>query len=190
MKKLIILFFLMTILALTGYYLAGDKTAVDALASYSTAANLELLHEEALGEETLLFYRREEGLGTAVAKKTFNGYKIVYSGYQGDLITTIERLGMSDMYFPSVEGTKPLFFGVIAKHGVDHLTVVSRETHDKVTARLIEKKDYAFWIADMTGFTGSRFAINAYTESGKQVLSQERNISPWRVEQKTFPKLY
>lgn len=190
MKKLTLLIALITIAGFGGYYLSGDKTPVEALASYSTAASLEILHEESLGDETLLLYRRNEGLGAAVAKKVLTGYKIVYSGYQGDLITTIERLGMSDMYFPSVEGTKPLFFGVIAKRGVDRLTVLSRGGQREVTARLIEKKDYSFWVADMSGFEGSLFEINAYTTTGERLLSKKRNISPWRVEQTTFPKLY
>lgn len=134
--------------------------------------------------------QQERGLGTAIAKKTLNGYKIVYSGHQGDLLTTIERLGMSEMYFPSVEGTKPLFFGVIAKRGVDYMRVLSRESEEGVPARLIEKKGYTIWVADMTGLVGSNFEIAAYSENGKPLITRKTNISPWRVEQKTFPKLY
>lgn len=189
MKKKII-FFVLALMAVLLLLLVklndGAKTIEEAI-NPKGSNKVSIIHEEKHGKGSIVFgyVSGRNGLYTAVVRKDITGYKIVYSGVQGDIKLFTEKHTISYDYFPSIENVGlPIYFGLIGNPDITEVRIVEKKRGVEKQAKIIESNGTRIWLVYMNSFKGSEFDITGYSKDDKELVKIDGNISPWCVEQK------
>jgi hypothetical protein len=191
MKKKIRFFMLalMAILLLLAVKLTSGAKTIEKAINPEDSNKVSIIHEEKHGKGSIVFGYVSGGnaLYTAVVRKDITGYKIVYSGVQGDIKLVSEKFGMSQTYFPSIERVGlPIYFGLIGKPDISEIRIVEKKRGVERQAKIIESNGTRIWLVYMNPFEGSEFDITGYSKDGKELVKIDGNISPLYAEQKPF----
>lgn len=169
----------------------GAETIEEALYS-SNPERINIIHEEMTSEGIIVFYNHKDwgDFSAAFVKKNLGGYKALYSGTSGDIDLTLSKKGLSEMYFPAIEGTSlPIYFGLIGDPDICEVKVIEKKRNIEGQAKIIDAEDKRIWLMYMDQFEGSKFDIIGLSENGEEIIRLNGNI-PYRVEEKTIKSPY
>ncbi|MDF2587893.1 MAG: hypothetical protein K0S41_1734 [Anaerocolumna sp.] len=191
MKKKVTFFVLAIVAALLLFVikLNGGTKTIEEVINKDNSDKVSILHEEKHGKASIVFGYVSDGNGlyTAIARKGITGYKIAYSGVQGDIELVSEKFGMSYTYFPSIEKVGlPIYFGVIGNPDISEIRIVEKKSGAQKQAKIIETNGTRLWLVYMNSFKGSEFDITGYSSDDKELVKIDGNIAPLYVEQKPY----
>lgn len=160
-------------------YNSSSKTIQEAL-STSHPERIDIIHEENTKHGIIVFYHQlsNNDFSVAVVKKRFGNYKVIYSGAQGDINSSLDRFGFTYMYFPGIGKTSsPMYFGMIRNPEITQIKIIEKERNREAQAKIIEGTDARVWFMDMEGFEGTEFQIIALTKDNKEISKSDDTIS-------------
>ncbi|MGG4393839.1 hypothetical protein ABEX25_05930 [Paenibacillus thiaminolyticus] len=160
-------------------YNSGSKTVQEAL-STSHPERIDIIHEENTKHGIVVFHHQfsNNDFSVAVVKKRFGNYKVIYSGAQGDIDSTLNRFGFTYMSFPAIGKTSsPMYFGMIRNPEITQIKIIEKERNMEAQAKIIEGTDARVWLMDMGGFEGTEFQIIALTKDNKEISKRDDTIS-------------
>ncbi len=189
-KKVILITFILIVVSLFLLikFNSGAKTIEEAI-NVLGSKQVSIIHEEKNDKGSIVFSYTSDGntLYTAIVSKGISGYKTVYSGVQGDIKFTSEKLGLSYNYFPSIKKTEiPIYFGLIGNPDISKVKIIEKKRNIEDEAKIINANGTRIWLVYMDKFEGSDFDIIGLSEEGKEVTNIDGNISPYYAEQKPF----
>ena len=175
-------FFLTTITALLFglKYFSWANTIENAL-SVINPENIHIIHETETAEGIIVFYQQFDGqdLSIAFVEKSFNRYKVAYSGVEGDISRTKSQFGFTSSYYPDVEGVFfPAYVGVIENPGIMRLTISDSEEKMTNEATIISTEKGTIWFLNMNIFpeTPTEVLISAYSADGELIMRKNERI--------------
>ncbi|MBK1812123.1 hypothetical protein JHL18_15985 [Clostridium sp. YIM B02505] len=152
---------------------------------------VNIIYEQKVSKGSMVFGITSDGnakgLFAAAVKKNIFGYTAIYSGVQGDIKTTIDKVGLTESYFPSINKlTSPMFYGIIGNSEIKKVKIIEKKRNIEAEAKIIDANGYRLWLMNMDKFQGSQFDIIGLTADDKEISHRKDNIAPWTVEQKPF----
>jgi hypothetical protein len=189
MKKKIILFVLalIAVLLLVVVKMTGGANTIEEAINPDGSNKINIIHVEKHDKGSIVFgyISGENTLYTAVVRKDITGYKVVYSGVQGDIKLVSEKLGFSYTYFPSIEKVElPIYFGLIGNQDISDIRIVDKKREVEKQAKIIESNGTRIWLVYMNPFKGSDFDITGYSRENKELVKIDGNIAPFYADQK------
>lgn len=191
MKKLLLAILVLLVIGVTFTIIrnnSGYETLEEALnPSGSNAPNI--IYKEKTGEGYIVFYSRfnNKDFSKAYVKKSFGRYKVVYSGVAGDIDTTLEKIEMTNYYFPVFQNKwKPVYSGLIGDDDITQVNVIEKKRNINKQAKIINIKDYKYrlWLLYMDELEGSKFEIIGLSKDNEEIVKIDGNIYPLNVEDK------
>lgn len=195
MKKLLVLAIVVLVsigIVLISALNDGAKTLEEAL-SPAGSKPFKIIHEEKNKQGSIVFYSHlgQDDLSTAVVKKRFGRYKVLYSGVQGDITLFADTFGVAYNYFPSIQGTAlPIYFGVIGNTDISKVKILEKKRNIEKEAKIIDAEGIRLWLIYMNQFQGSEFEILGLSADGKTVTKIDDNIQPYYANQKPMKSPY
>jgi hypothetical protein len=191
MKKRVILITLALViisLFLVFKFNSGAKTLEEAI-NTPGSKQVSVIHEEKNDKGSIAFCYTSGGNGlyTAVVRKGIGGYKIVYSGVEGDIKFVSSKFGISHTYLPNIEKTAlPVYFGLIGNPDISQVKIIEKKRNIEGQAKIINANGTRIWLAYMSKYEGSAFDIIGLSADGKELTKIDGDISPYYAEQKPF----
>lgn len=193
-KKVILIFFVPILVIISAICILNFRSAardINQAVNRPGSVPVNIIYEQKVSKGSMAFCitsdGNSKGLVTAAVKKNIFGYRVIYSGIQGDIKTTIDKVGLTDSYFPSINKlAAPMFYGIIGNPEIKKVKIIEKKRNIEAEAEIIEASGYRLWLINMEKFQGSKFDIIGLTADDKEVSHRQDNISPWTVEQKPF----
>lgn len=150
---------------------------------------LETIHEEKVSSGEVIFFIKNSldygkgNLAVGYVKKTPLGWKWIYGGEHGSIISACYNNGFSAQFFPAVDGTPfPIYFGAIIDPRIDEVKVVEQQRNITSKAKIVVKGDLKVWYLFMNNLKGSKFSIKAYSK-GEEISVINDDVTPYSADQ-------
>jgi hypothetical protein len=193
-KKLVLISFVFILVIISAICILNFRSAardINQAVNRPGSVPVNIIYEQKVSNGSMVFCitsdGNSKGLLTAAVKKNIFGYRAIYSGMQGDIKTTIDKVGLTESYFPSINKlAAPMFYGIIGNPEIKKVKIIEKKRNIETEAEIIEASDYRIWLINMDKFQGSKFDIIGLTADDKEITNRHENIYPWTVEQKPF----
>lgn len=167
---------------------SGYKTLEEAL-NPSGSNTPNIIYKEKTGEGYIVLYSQfdNKDFSKAYVKKSLGKYKVVYSGVAGDIDETLDKIEMTNYYFPAFQKNwKPVYFGLIGDDEITQVNVIEKKRNINKQAKIINIKDYKYrlWLLYMDELEGSKFEIIGLSKDNEEIVKIDGNIYPLNVEDK------
>ncbi|GFP75616.1 hypothetical protein [Clostridium fungisolvens] len=191
MKKKMILFTLVLILVIISAFciLNFSSTARDINHAVNRPGSVpvNIIYEQKGSKGSMVFCISSgvEGLFTAAVKENMFGYRLAYWVAQGDIKITIDKVGLTESYFPNINKiTPPMFYGIVGNPEIKRVKIIEKKRNIEAEAKIVDANGYRLWLINMENFQGSQFDIIGLSDDDKEISHRHDNISPLTVEQK------
>lgn len=171
MKILIVL----ALLSFIFFFLLNDDSVEEIIKKNSTL-DYKINHQEVVDHGEIVFYQHinQNDFTASILKKTVFGFKLIYTGSQGELDRTLEKKGITVMYFPEFKGTStPLIFGVIGNDAIEKVIITDQDTSTQVEAKIIKNGELRFWLLDLNSTAVKRVVITGKTIKNEPIVQLE-----------------
>lgn len=191
-KKVILISFVPIIVVISVFCILNFRSAardINQAVNRPGSVPVNIIYEQKGSNGSMVFCITKDGKGlfTAAVKKNIFGYRGTYSGAEGDIKTTIDKVGLTESYFPSINKlTSPTFYGIIGNPEIKKVKIIEKKRNTEAEAEIIDASGYRLWLINMEKFQGSQFDIIGLSDDDKEISRRHHNISPWTVEQKPF----
>jgi hypothetical protein len=174
-NKILIVSALLLLTLFAFFFLLNDKSVEEIIKNESTL-DCKINYQEVIDNGEIVFYEHtnQNDFTASLLKKTLFGYKLIYTGTQGELERTLEKQGLMAMYFPEFKGTtKPLIFGVIGNLAIEKVIVTDQDTSIPLEAKIINKGGLRFWLLNLDSSAVKSVIITGKTMQGEQIIELE-----------------
>ena len=187
MKRIFLLLAIVVVLIIGGFIALKNQpaeTVADVVRGLNSES-IQILSTEIFDKGSIVICKpvNQDMLQVNVLREKLSGYKLIYSGAQGDPIHSAEKFGISHMYLSGVKKiSPPVYFGVVGDSDIKVVKIIDLATGDEVEAKIIESDALRLWFADLSEFNGSDFQIVGLSEDGSLLTEIDASIYPQLVE--------
>lgn len=163
------------ILAAITLFLLNGKSVNEVIESNSTLP-YKINSQANVDNGKIVFYEHtnQNDFTASLLQKSIIGYKLVYTGSQGDLKRSVDEKGMTVMYFPEIKGTStPLLFGVVGLPEIEQVIVKDSATGKEQEAKIINTDHQRIWILDLNDLKFDKVVILGRSNDKRIVVELE-----------------
>jgi hypothetical protein len=182
-KKKIYIIFLLIIIILGFiyfvFYKMPDNTIKEVLNDYSPVSSIEIIHQENIQSNILIFYTHKDEKNNdvlfAYVKRRFGEYKIVNSGYYGNVFNQYKKEGLYYNYIGNYNKSPfPIIWGIAPKT-IDDINIIESNSDKIIDAKIIKKQDFILWFASIDDVDKVKF-IGSNKEKNKIIIAKILDI--------------